>query len=192
MKRIFPQTNIITVLDSISNHGLFKENRVIAANIITRLMELAPGSKAPDFTVSGSGTIYDLKKYSGKHLYLFFVSPSNVECQKQMELLVPIYQRYQKEVQFLMVIKEDGRTDPPTMDAFRKGLPWESVIVEPGNTIFKTYQVINIPYYVVIDPIGYVVAAPAMGPTPNGQYETIDKLFFYIKKAIDGGTGDGR
>lgn len=188
----FPQTNIITVLDSISNHGLFKENRVIAANIITRLMELTPGSKAPDFTVTGSGTIYDLKKYSGKHLYMFFVSPTNVECQKQMELLVPIYQRYQKEVQFLMVIKEDGKTDPQTMDAFRQGLPWESVVVEPGNAIFKTYQVINIPYYVVIDPIGYVVAAPAMGPTPNGQYETIDKLFFYIKKAIDEGTGDGR
>jgi hypothetical protein len=64
--------------------------------------------------------------------------------------------------------------------------------VAPENAIFAKYQVINIPYYVVIDPIGYVVAAPAMGPTPNGQYETIDKLFFYIKKAIEEGTGDGR
>ncbi|HLP56031.1 MAG TPA: TlpA disulfide reductase family protein [Fluviicola sp.] len=188
----FPQTNILTVLDSISSHGLFKENRVIAANIITRLMELTPGSKAPDFTVTGSGTVYDLKKYSGKHLYVFFVSPSNVECQKQMELLVPIYQRYQKEVQFLMVVKDDGKTDAAALEKFRTGLPWESVVVAPDNTILKTYQVINIPYYVVIDPIGYVVAAPAMGPTPNGQYETIDKLFFYIKKAIEEGTGDGR
>ncbi len=188
----FPQTNILTVLDSVSKFALFPENRVIALNIAARLLELSSGSKAPDFTIAGSAGIYDLKKYVGKHVYLFFVSASNTECKKQVELLVPIFQKYQSVVQFLMVIKNDGKSDQNTIDAFQKSVPWESVVVDEKNTILTNYQVINVPHYVVIDPVGYVVASPALGPTPNGQYETIDKLFFYIKKAMEEGTGDGR
>jgi hypothetical protein len=109
-----------------------------------------------------------------------------------MELLVPIYQRYQKEIHFLMVVKTDETTRKEDIEALRQSVPWESVAVSTTNEIYKKYQVINTPYYTVIDPIGYVVAAPALGPLPNGQYETIDKLFFYIKKAIEDGTGDGR
>lgn len=188
----FPQTNILAVLDSVSRFGLFEENRVIAANITTRLLELTPGGKAPDFSVLGSGKTYTLSGFATKHLYLFFVSASNVECQKQMELLVPIYQRYLNYANFLMVIRDDGRADIDDVEAFRKSLPWESVVVNEQHPILKAYQVINVPYYVLVDPVGGVVAAPALGPTPNGQYETIDKTLFQIKKAIDSGQGDGR
>lgn len=188
----FPQTNILAVLDSVAKFGLFEENRVIAANVTARLMELAPGGKAPDFTVNGSGKNFTLSGFSGKHLYLFFVSATNVESQKQMELLVPIYQRYLNYANFLMVIRDDGRADVETIEKFRKSLPWESVVVNEEHAILKSYQVINVPYYVFIDPVGGVVSAPALGPTPNGQYETIDKILFQVKKAIDSGEGDGR
>jgi len=188
----FPQTNILTVLDSVSKFALFPENRIIASNIAARLLELTSGSKAPDFTIVGTSGILDLKKYAGKHLYLFFVSAANTECRKQMELLVPVFQKYQSEVQFLMVIKRDDKSDQQTIESFQQSVPWESVVVDEKNAILTNYQVINVPHYVVIDPVGYIVAAPALGPTPNGQYETIDKLFYYIKKAIQEGTGDGR
>jgi hypothetical protein len=109
-----------------------------------------------------------------------------------MELLAPIYQRYLKEVNFLMVIKKDAKSDQQVIDALQKSVPWESVVVNENHAMLKNYQVINTPYYVLLDPIGYIVAAPALGPTPNGQYETIDKLFYYIQKAIAEGTGDRR
>lgn len=188
----YPQTNVMAVLDSIAKFALYPENKVVAENVMARLTELTQGSKAPDFTITGPGGTYDLKKFSGKHLYLFFVTPSNKECLKQMELLVPIYQKYLKEIQFLMVVKKDEHSDEQAIAALQKSVPWESVVVDSKHPILKQYQVINTPYYVVIDPVGYVVAAPALGPTPNGQYETIDKLFYYIQKAIVEGTGDGR
>lgn len=188
----YPQTNILTVLDSVSKYALYPENKIIAQNVMLRLTELSQGAKAPDFTITNAAGTYDLKRFAGKHLYLFFVTPSSTEAQKQLELLVPIYQRYINEVNFLMVVKKDGRSDEQAIAAMQKSVPWESVVIEEDNDILKRYQVTNTPYYIVIDPIGYVVAAPALGPTPNGQYETIDKLFYYIKKAIEDGTGDGR
>lgn len=187
----YPQTNIITVLDSLTKFALYDEHRVVAQNIILRLTELTQGSKAPDFAITSSAGVYDLKRFTGKHLYLFFVNPNNPETLKQIELLKPIYQRYLNNVQFLMVIRTEN-TDENTLATLQQSVPWESVATDPKNEIFQRYQVINMPHYVLLDPIGYVVSAPALGPLPNGQYETIDKLFFQIKKAIDEGTGDGR
>jgi hypothetical protein len=41
------------------------------------------------------------------------------------------------------------------------------------------------PVYHLIDPIGYFAATPALSPVPNSTYETIDKVFFELKKKID-------
>jgi hypothetical protein len=42
---------------------------------------------------------------------------------------------------------------------------------------------VTYPSYVLVDETGFIVAAPALSPMPNGQYETIDKTFYYIKEA---------
>lgn len=190
-ERDYPQTNILSVLDSVSKHALFAENGSIAKNMILRLTELSQGAKAPDFTLTAANGLHNLDRYKGKFLYIFFVNPTSVETRKQTDLLQPIYRRYSDHVRFLMVIRNEG-ADSETIAKLQQSVPWESVIADPKNAIFKNYQVINMPYYVLIDPVSYVVSAPALGPLPNGQYETIDKLFFQIKKAIDEGRGDGR
>jgi hypothetical protein len=188
----YPQTNILSVLDSVAQFALYPENRIIARNISLRLTELSPGAKAPDFNIAAASGNYDLRRFSGKHLYLIFVSPAGKDVRNQLDLLVPIYRRYVNEVQFLMVVKRTANSDEQSVAALQKSVPWESVVVDENSDVLKNYQVVNTPHYVVIDPIGYVVAAPALGPMPNGEYETIDKLFFDIRKAIEDGTGDGR
>src|SRR5690606_15525747 len=42
----FPETNIITILDSLSHRSLFKEHQEIAKNIKQRITSLNPGGKA--------------------------------------------------------------------------------------------------------------------------------------------------
>ncbi len=187
----FPQTNILTVLDSLQKKCLFSDNRIVAENMYKRLTELTPGGKAPDFSLVVEGQISDLKTHAGKHLYLFFVTPNSEDMRKQLDILVPLYQKYQNEVQFLMVVKDDGSTSEQVKQLLGK-YPWKGVLVNPSHAILKDYQVTTYPHYVLIDRIGHIVGAPALGPLPNGQYETIDKTFFAIKKALEEGSGDGR
>jgi peroxiredoxin len=169
---------------------VFAQNRIVAANVLLRLTELSAGGKAPDFTVlNAEGEPYNLNRYSGKYLYLFFVQGSGVETTRQIELLTPIFQRYSSHVKFLMVIRKDASTDPKAIEALQRSVPWESAAVDERHAIYTNYQVVSTPYYVLIDPTSYVVAAPALGPVPNGQYETIDKTFFYIKKLLEEGSG---
>ena len=63
-----------------------------------------------------------------------------------------------------------------------ESIPWEKCKAEETNPIWKNYKIETFPSYVLIDSFGYVVGAPALGPMPDGQYQTIDKTFFFIQK----------
>ena len=90
-----------------------------------------------------------------------------------------------------MVYKEkpDGSID---LSKLKNEYPWTVVSSKESNSIFKNYNVVSYPYYVLIDPFGYVIQAPALGPMPNGVYETIDRTFFMIQKALKDGNGADR
>jgi hypothetical protein len=186
----YPQTNILTILDSVSKFGLFPENKIIAQNIKFRLTELSQGSKAPDFLLKDGSQDLTLQNFQKKYLYVFFADPTSLDNMKQMNLLKPIYERYKDNFSFVMVYK-----DKPEIDAakLKNELPWKVIPTKESNSIFKNYNVVNYPYYILIDPFGYVISAPALGPIPNGSYDTIDKTFFMIQKALkEGGNGADR
>lgn len=185
----YPQTNILTILDSVSQNAKYPENKIIAQNLRFRLTELSQGSKAPDFLLKDGGSDLTLHSFQKKYLYLFFVDPSSLDNMKQLNLLKPIYERYKDQIHFVMVYK-----DKPEIDAakLKNELPWKVISTGESNSIFKNYNVVNYPYYVLIDPFSYVVNAPALGPIPNGSYDTIDKIFFLIQKALKEGNGSDR
>ncbi|WP_343634199.1 redoxin domain-containing protein [Fluviicola sp.] len=186
----YPQTNILTILDSVSKYALYPENKLIAQNLRFRLMELSAGSKAPDFLLKDGSQDLTLHSFQKKYLYLFFADPASLDNTKQMNLLKPIYERYKDIVNFVMVYK-----DKPELDVakLKNELPWTVIATKESNSIFKNYNVVNYPYYLLIDPFGYVISAPALGPVPNGSYDTIDKTFFLIQKALkEGGNGSDR
>jgi hypothetical protein len=58
-----------------------------------------------------------------------------------------------------------------------------------SNPLWESYSIEAYPQYTLIDAFGYIVASPALSPKPNGQYETIDKTFFYIKRTWDNNKG---
>lgn len=185
----YPQTNILTILDSVSKFGLFPENKIIAQNIRFRLTELSSGSKAPDFLLKDEGNDLTLESFHKKYLYLFFTDPTSLDNMKQMNLLKPIYERHKDNVSFVMVYKDKPEVD---FAKLKNELPWKVISSKESNSIFKNYNVVNYPYYVLIDPFGYVINAPALGPVPNGSYDTIDRTFFMIEKALKEGNGSDR
>lgn len=185
----YPQTNILTILDSVSKFGLFPENKIIAQNIRFRLTELSSGSKAPDFLLKDDGNDLTLQSFQKKYLYLFFVDPTSLDNMKQMNLLKPIYERHKDNINFVMVYKDKPEIDVAKL---KNELPWKVISSKESNSIFKNYNVVNYPYYVLIDPFGYVINAPALGPIPNGSYDTIDRIFFMIEKALKEGNGSDR
>lgn len=179
----FPKTNILNVLDSLSKHSIFKENKAIARNLVYRLTELVPGGKAPDFLLTSKNNEVKTKSsYSKKYLYIHFLDPNNKESIKELELLKKIYSKYQGDVQFISVYEKRENVLKKHKEEIAS-LPWETFELEADDQFFKSFQIVNLPFYVLIDPYGYIISAPALGPKPNGEYLSIDKVFFDIKKA---------
>jgi hypothetical protein len=182
-KSDFPQTNIISILDSIAHHSLFKENGVIAANLAGKLTEILPGSKAPGFVLTAYGTeeMTTLEHFAKKHLYIQFADLSIKESESEIELLKAMYTKYKNDVEIITIFRKQDDYSKKQKELL-KNIPWKKYELNPESDVFKNYKINSFPSYVLIDAYGYIVASPALKPTPNGKYETIDKSFFYIQK----------
>lgn len=181
----YPQTNIISVLDSLASGSIFKEHKVIAKNMKEQLTEIRPGSKSPDFEIIAQNQqkTLNLLAFQKKHLYIQFIDFSIKESEKELELLLPLYEKYKVDVEFLTIIK-DSPTNKTQEELLNK-LKWPYTFVNRDDLLLKNFKVSSFPSYTLIDAYGYIVESPALKPTPNGKYETIDKSFFYIKKIND-------
>ncbi len=180
----YPQTNIITILDSLSQKCLFKENEIIAKNLRSRVTNLVPGGIAPSFVLMAEDMeSKTMSSYTGKYIYFHFFDPESEESAKELQLLKEMYNKYNTYIEFVSIVKKSNaysKIATQRMD----DLPWDVYPLKPSNSIWKNYQVESLPLYVLIDAHGYIVSSPALGPKPNGQYQTIDKTFFYINKAM--------
>ncbi len=181
----YPQTNILTIMDSISEHALFEANKVIASNLKFRLTELVPGGKATNFVFKMDDKTVTLQSFQGKHLYIHVFDPEILDNTKELELLNDIYERYGNYIQFVSICKKTDETSKERTELLAS-IPWDVYELDPDNSFWDNYRISSTPHYVLIDATGHVVASPALGPTPNGQYETIDKTFFHIRKSIEG------
>lgn len=178
----FPQTNILTVLDSVANHSLFEANAVIAKNMINRLTELSVGGKAPDFVLkTDKGETLTLGSLPKKHVYIHFYDPSSQKNTIELEPLIKLYNTYKEDVTFITVYPENAYSASDTAKVLNK-IPWTKCKTDKTNPIWKNYKVSTYPTYVLLDGYGYIVGAPALTPMPDGQYQTIDKTFFFIQR----------
>lgn len=188
----YPQTNILTVLDSVANQSLFDANGVIARNMINRLTELVSGGKAPDFVLKNkNGELLTIASFGKKHLYLHFYEPSSLKSTIELEPLKKLYETYKEDITFV-TIYPDKTYDSEALKEYLETIPWATCKTDVTNPIWKKYKIDTSPSYVLIDGFGYVVSAPALGPMPDGQYQTIDKTFFYIRKINEEMRGEGK
>ena len=180
----FPQTNILTVLDSVSNFAMFEGTKIISKNLKNRLLELVPGGKAPDFLLSNNGEVKSLYSYSDKYVYLHFFDPNNVTSLTEIQLLNSLNKKYGNEIQFVSIYINKDTISPQAKEAMKE-IKWDLFEIDKNNSIFKDYQIYSSPSYVLIDQYGYIVSSPALGPRPNGQGVSVEKSFFYIQKKLN-------
>ena len=178
----FPQTNTLTIMDSVSRFAMFEANKIIASNLKERLTELVPGGKAPGFSLKNKeGVAVNGTNYTSKHVYFHFFDPSSLGNLKELQLLIPIQLKYYNDVDFVTVYKKKETYTEPELKAL-ESIKWDKFEVSDDDEILKNYQIQTFPSYVLLDRYGYVVSSPALGPLPNGNRENIEKVFFYIQK----------
>lgn len=180
----YPQTNIETILDSLSNHALFKAHRPIAKNLLFRLKELQPGSPMPDFVLKTNKRKLNKADLNGKHTYIHFMEEGKSMSENDYDLLKRLYKKYSAYINFLTVVISDDEAllSDPTPYIKKHNIPWEIAIVSESETILKRLNIQVKPHYTFIDSYGYVIASPALSPRPNNEYESIERSMHGVMK----------
>jgi hypothetical protein len=65
-------------------------------------------------------------------------------------------------------------------------LPWPIIQLTEDDSFIKASKIKIFPTYILLDATGNIVVNPALKPVPNSEYQTIEPLFFQIKRAITG------
>jgi len=178
----YPKTNLLFMLDSIRIRSKFSEHREIASNVIERVSELSIGSKFPDFLLfSQDSDTLSNRLFEGKYLYIHFFNPNDENCIKEIQPLKKLYGIYSSYIQFMTIQVEDLSFAERNLK-----FPWPTVALSEKDNFIKTLKIEIYPSYILLDAYGNIVANPALKPVPNSNYETIEPLFFQIKRAITG------
>jgi len=177
--------NILTILDSVSNFAKFEHSSVIAQNVKKYVTSIEYGFPAPHILLHGTkGDTITWDKYKGKFVYFNFFETWNEAAITEMRIIGELRLKYDEDIAFLSVCTDK---DSAKFNAFKRDNPtldWDIIYVGRNEELMNAFEVVTVPSYFLIDQDGFIILAPAPRPSPDGEYESIDKTFFIIHKAL--------
>ncbi|MBI3133354.1 MAG: TlpA family protein disulfide reductase [Bacteroidetes bacterium] len=177
--------NILTVLDSVSKFAGFRHSSVVATNVMNYLTSIEQGFPAPMISLKTTGgEPITWAKYKGKFVYFTFFETWNDKALAELRIIGELQKKYDEDIAFLSVCTDETREG---FDQFKKENPdllWDIVYVGKDEALMQKFRVTSVPSYFLIDQDGFIAMAPAPGPSPDGEYESIDKTFFFIHEAL--------
>ncbi len=167
------QDPIIEIFNTISKESPWEMNRVVAANMKEKVTKLRQGTPAPDFTLIGRGKdkSHSLKDFLGKPVVLNFWTTFCQGCLAEMELEVPLYEKYKDKVEFISICTDRYWIKMNYFAMIKPEFAWTLLHFSDNTDLLVDYEVRAYPLYVMIDKEGNIVQAPA--PSPG---EGLEKL----------------
>ena len=183
----FDRENMQVILRKIIEDPVSDKHSKIAKQVLNFQNKLVIGSEAPLFSwEEQNGESVNLRDLRGKHVYLQFWASWNKPSLQEMLIMKQLQEKYSKYVTFVS-ISLDAEPDS-YIDFVRnstKGMNWHFGHYNGDSQILDDYNLRNVPIYFFIDDKGRIKQAPALTPSPNGTYKSIDETFFYLKKKLE-------
>jgi peroxiredoxin len=181
--------NILTILDSVITYPKFKYNSAVANNVKNYLTSLESGYPAPEISLQLSAdSTLTWQNYKGRYVYLNFFNTASEDAVSEMKLIEQLYRKYGKDISFLSVCTNEKAEDFNQFRAQYLTYDWDIVHLNDNRTVLDRFKVHSMPAYYMIDQEGFIHSAPALGPTPNGENESIERTMFVIQKALNRAT----
>jgi len=166
-------------IDLYNNDG--SQNTVNLITRYSRTKNLVIGGTAPDFTMkTHEGTDLNLKELRGKYVLLDFWASWCGPCRKENPNVVKVYNEYKDqgfEILSISLDKNKGRW----LQAIKKDqLDWYHVSDLKGwsNRVGKMYNVHSVPYQILLDPDGKIIATGMRANSPTNSLEANLKKIF--------------
>ncbi len=183
-KTSFDPYNIISILGQIRKTSKIAEHQKLIDNMLYQINSLKPNSKAPNFElITNKNDTIALDDFKGKHVYIQFFTSWNQTALQELKIIKDLHSKYGKYVEFISISLDDDEEEFNRFMQNNRNYKWHIAYYKGENSLIQDYEVLSVPSYVLIDENGNIQEAQALGPAPNYPRPSIDKTFFYIKKA---------
>ena len=168
-----PQNNLIKLAKFTELNSGHETNKIIAKNLQKQFYSLAAGDPLPTIYLQDKSVLGNTNKYQ----YIHFFDPSNPKSLAETFALKSLYDKYKNDIDFVTIYLESKSRNKGFKQRVLQEIIWPVYGLSYYHPIWKTLNVGTFPYYVLINKELNIESIPALGPIPNGVYETIDKTF---------------
>lgn len=159
-----PRENLLVLLHEISVESPYKAHTKIAKDVLWKITRLDPGQTPPPFVLKDQhGRSVRPGDFPGKYVYLNFAAFNCYACRIQFPLLKNLQDKYADNLQIITVSVDVSRE---TMLASLETMhyPWIFLYYSHQNQLLQRYDVKSYPTYILLDPRGKILKAPAPSP----------------------------
>ena len=121
----------------------------------------------------------------GKPIYIHCFDPKNQKSISEISALLKLNEKYEKYINIISVYSKPleyfSISEQRNLDLIK----WRKFELEPSEKSWKILNIPSFPYYLFLDKDLVLLASPALSPSPNGSYETIERIFYDIKRKIE-------
>ncbi|MBM3165237.1 MAG: hypothetical protein FJZ80_07240 [Bacteroidetes bacterium] len=169
-----PKSVIESNLRLQSEKSPFTLHRKIAINLLLNIAKLEIGDPFPFERLNYVPSV-------NKPVYIHAYNPSNTFCIQEIRALRKLLGTYGSNIEFLTLYIEKPLTNEAEKKAMDQ-ITWKKIGLPQNDAFWATIGANTFPYYILVDKEANLLHAPALTPTPNGQYESIEKIFFTLIK----------
>ena len=177
-----PKSNLIAILRKLEETLTNPDIVTIASNLLDKFEELTIGMKIPNYKLDQE---IQLSNFGSKYIYFHFYNPSNQKCIAEVSAIRKLNEKYASIIEIVTIypkpIEPLTATEKRNLDA----LTTKKFALDESHPIWNDLKINTFPYYVLVDEQLTIKNIPALAPSPNGLYETIEKTFYDIKRKKD-------
>lgn len=168
-EKIYPLAQIEQLLDSVKVNTKSQNVIMIAQNAQELLMNLAPGTRAPDFRFSDVvGNFYRFDEYEGAMIYVQFFDRFTPEALQEMSLMKVLKKGYGSDIAFFSISLSESPSRLKRI-AEEQEFTWFFGSATSANQLREAYDLRALPAYFFIDEEMKFVRSPA--PAPGAEIE---------------------
>ena len=173
--------NLLNIINEKSNYPI---HSIIAKNSLQKKDEIKIGDIFPNIELDKKNK-YTLQMLKGKPIYIHCFDPKNQKSISEISALLKLNEKYEKYINIISVYSKPKEYFSISEQRNLDLIKWRKFELEPSEKSWKILNIPSFPYYLFLDKDLVLLASPALSPSPNGSYETIERIFYDIKRKIE-------
>ena len=180
----FSQEISKNILNKIYEKSINENYSTIAKNLLLKADEINIGDIFPNLVLDKKSQ-FTLQMLKGKPIYIHCFDPKNQKSITEISALLKLNEKYEKYINIISVYSKPKEDFSMSEQRNLNLIKWKKFELEPSENSWKILNIPSFPYYLFLDKDLVLLASPALSPSPNGSYETIERSFYDIKRKIE-------